>query len=204
MFAAATEIVFDDSGAVINGSHWEEAREECAQAGHQGGFHHNKGVHSEEHFAEWQFTVERDGCYFVEEFHPSTAACGFELSRHVPVQVDYCKGQHTAGLVDQSVRGGQWNVVARLPFFVDHKAAIRISFEGLDFRPSGVWAVDAFRLRWHSESCSADPESLIDETTDPKEEDASLLMARKGPKAADQKDTRLVQRPCRRSFFARP
>jgi len=166
--ASSLELLLDDAGGHIHpGTKWIEAPDACSQAGHKGGFHHNGGVHHGEHFAVWNFTISKDGCYWVEEYHPDTSACGFSLSSKVPVQIDFCRGKHTAGLVDQSTRAGQWNKLSRLPFYTSHSAAIRISSKGFtSFQASGTWAADAFRLRWDAQSCH-DEKAEADEATEP-------------------------------------
>eukprot|EP00746_Dinoflagellata_sp_MGD_P154965 gnl/MRDRNA2_/MRDRNA2_85137_c0_seq1.p1 gnl/MRDRNA2_/MRDRNA2_85137_c0~~gnl/MRDRNA2_/MRDRNA2_85137_c0_seq1.p1 ORF type:complete len:631 (+),score=154.99 gnl/MRDRNA2_/MRDRNA2_85137_c0_seq1:94-1986(+) len=152
--ASSIEIVLDDAGDHIRpGTAWTKAEGNCAQAGHAGGFHHNNGVHDAKAFAVWNFSIAQSGCYWVEEFHPDTSACDFSLSRRVPIHLHFCKGMHTAGFIDQSVKAGQWNKLVKLPFYTSHTAAIHISALGMDFEASGVWAADAFRLTWHAEDC---------------------------------------------------
>jgi hypothetical protein len=154
VFASGLELVLDDAGKHIrSGAAWTRAEGDCAQAGHLGGFHHNNGVHDDESFAVWNFSIPKNGCYWVEEFHPDTSECGFSLSSRVPLHIHFCKGLHTAGVIDQSQRAGQWNRLVRLPFYTSHSAAIHISAMGLDFEASGVWAADAFRLTWDAEDC---------------------------------------------------
>lgn len=167
---ASLEILLDDAGQDVRpGTAWTKADGNCAQAGHGGGFHHNNGVHNSESFATWNFSVAKDGCYWVEEFHPDTSGCEFHLSSRVPVTIHFCKGLETAGLVDQSQRAGQWNKLTKLPFYTTHSAAIHISAnEWDDFEPSGVWAADAFRLTWHAKTCH-DEEVERDEAVAPSE-----------------------------------
>jgi len=153
-FSSSLELLLDDAGQYIRpGTAWTKAEGECAQAGHEGGFHHNDGVHSDESFAIWNFTIAKDGCYWVEEFHPDTSGCKFTLSSRVPLQIFFCRGLHTAGIVDQSQRAGQWNKLAKLPFYTSHTAAIHISAVGFKFESAGVWAADAFRLTWAAQDC---------------------------------------------------
>lgn len=166
-FVSSLELVLDDAGEYIRASAaWTRAEGECAQAGHGSGFHHNNGVVDEDHFAVWNFTIAKDGCYWLEEFHPDTTGCDFTLSPQVPVNIHFCKGLHTAGLIDQSQRGGQWNRIVRLPFYTTHSAAIQISAKGLGMSFTGVWAADAFRLTWDAENCHHE-ESESDEAVAP-------------------------------------
>merc|ERR1719428_541660 len=170
--ASSFEILLDDAGEQVRpGAAWTPAEGDCAQAGHGGGFHHNNGVHNNESFATWNFSIAKNGCYWVEEFHPATAACDFRLSSRVPVHIHFCKGLHTAGFIDQSQRAGQWNKLVKLPFYTSHSAAIHISAMGLDFndQASGVWAADAFRLTWHAEDCH-EKEAESDEAVAPPKE----------------------------------
>jgi len=176
-FASSLEFLLDDAGEHIRpGTAWTKAEGDCAQAGHGGGFHHNNGVHNEDVFATWNFTIAKDGCYWVEEFHPDTSGCDFTLSTRVPVHIYFCRGLHTAGVLDQSQRAGQWNRLTRLPFYTNHSAAIHISALGFKFEASGVWAADAFRLVWHAETChdeEVEPDEAVTPTADPPAEPAS-------------------------------
>jgi hypothetical protein len=170
---SGVEILLDDAGQHIRpGTAWTMAVGDCAQAGHGGGFHHNNGVHNKESFATWNFSVAKDGCYWVEEFHPETSGCDFSLASRVPVDIHFCKGLRTAGLIDQSQRGGQWNKLVKLPFYASHSAAIHISAMDFDFEGVGVWAADAFRLTWDSKSCH-DEQVESDEAVAPTEETES-------------------------------
>eukprot|EP00746_Dinoflagellata_sp_MGD_P166765 gnl/MRDRNA2_/MRDRNA2_96886_c0_seq1.p1 gnl/MRDRNA2_/MRDRNA2_96886_c0~~gnl/MRDRNA2_/MRDRNA2_96886_c0_seq1.p1 ORF type:complete len:780 (-),score=170.16 gnl/MRDRNA2_/MRDRNA2_96886_c0_seq1:616-2955(-) len=147
-------LVLDDSAAQIRtGKAWKSGAAVCAKAGHDGGFHITDGVHDAEASASWNFSVSKDGCYWVEEYHPDTSACDLKLSSQVPVQIDFCKGLHTDLVIDQSQGGGQWNKLVRLPFYASRPAAVQISAKGLNIAPNGVWAADAFRLTWDAESC---------------------------------------------------
>lgn len=155
--ASGLELVLDDA-AIHEDVAWNKAEGKCAQAGYGGGFHHNNGtVDRNKHFADWNFRVEKDGCYWVEAYHPAATECDFRLHNHVPVTINFCLGLSTSGLVDQSVRGGQWNKLIRLPFYKNHSASIIISSENLCDRlqrmAHGVWAADAFRLTWSAEDC---------------------------------------------------
>eukprot|EP00746_Dinoflagellata_sp_MGD_P067274 gnl/MRDRNA2_/MRDRNA2_27768_c0_seq1.p1 gnl/MRDRNA2_/MRDRNA2_27768_c0~~gnl/MRDRNA2_/MRDRNA2_27768_c0_seq1.p1 ORF type:complete len:647 (+),score=142.86 gnl/MRDRNA2_/MRDRNA2_27768_c0_seq1:140-1942(+) len=170
-FTAGLEILLDDAGKHVHlGTAWKKAEGNCAQAGHAAGFHHNNGVHNEDSFATWNFTVAKDGCYWVEEFHPDTSGCDFNLALQVPLVIDFCKGLQTAGVIDQSQRQGQWNKLVKLPFYVNHSAAISISAKPFapNFEAAGVWAADAFRLTWDAANCH-DPE-VQDEAVAPTEE----------------------------------
>jgi len=165
------QIVLDDAGEHIRpGTAWTEAEGNCALAGHGGGFHHNNGVHNKEAFATWNFSIAQDGCYWVEEFHPVTSSCDFTLSTRVPTHIHFCKGMHTAGFIDQSVKAGQWNKLVKLPFYTTHTAAIHLSAMGMNFEASGVWAADAFRLTWHAETCH-DESAESDEAVAPVHEE---------------------------------
>jgi hypothetical protein len=179
---SSLEIMLDDAGEHIRpGATWTKAKGSCALAGHAGGFHHNNGIHSQESFATWNFSIAQDGCYWVEEFHPDTSACDFTLSTRVPVQINYCRGMHTAGLVDQSKMAGQWNKLIKLPFYTTHTAAIHISAAGLNFQADttissqmNVWAADAFRLTWDAENCH-DESTESDEAVAPPEEETKVV-----------------------------
>jgi len=188
---SSLELLLDDAGNHFRpGTAWTKAKGTCAQKGHGVGFHHNGGMKKAESVATWNFTVAKDGCYWVEEFHPDTSACDFSLSSRVPLQIHFCKGLHTAGLVDQSQKAGQWNRLVRLPFYINHSAAIHISGAGLNFEGSGVWAADAFRLIWDAENCH-DEETESDEAVAPveqaakpaeKEDEATKVAAQEEPK----------------------
>lgn len=169
------QVLLDDAGEHVRpGTAWTKAEGMCSRAGQVGGFHHNNGVHDGEDFAEWNFTVSKDGCYWVEEYHPDTRGlCGFELASQVPVQIHFCKGLHTAGIVDQSQRASQWNKLMRLPFYTSHSAAIQISAKGLDINPRGIWAADAFRLTWDADNCKDE----VAETKTQQEAKVSVLPA---------------------------
>lgn len=173
LFAVATgiEVLLDDAGKHMHlGTAWTKAEGNCAQAGHAGGFHHNNGVHNEDSFATWNFTVATDGCYWVEEFHPDTSECDFRLAPQVPLVIHFCKGLKTAGVIDQQQNAGQWNKLVKLPFYVNHSAAIVMSAMGMPFEAAGVWAADAFRLTWYAESCH-DQEVESDVAVAPTEEE---------------------------------
>merc|ERR1719191_1456913 len=180
------EILLDDAGEQVRpGAAWTPAEGDCAQAGHGGGFHHNNGVHNDESFATWNFSIAKNGCYWVEEFHSDTSGCDFTLSSRVPVFIHFCKGLQTAGLIDQSQKAGQWNKLVRLPFYTTHTAAIHLSAMGLNFQAAGVWAADAFRLTWDAENCH-------DEDAESEESSISasmtLLNIDYGQLSADDKD----------------
>jgi hypothetical protein len=168
------EILLDDAGKHMHlGNVWTKAAGECAEAGHAGGFHHNNGVHNEDSFATWNFSVATDGCYWVEEFHPDTSKCDFHLAPRVPLVIHFCKGLQTAGVIDQQQHAGQWNKLVKLPFYVNWTAAIVMSARGMPFNASGVWAADAFRLTWDSESCH-EQDAEQDEAVAPTEEAVSV------------------------------
>jgi hypothetical protein len=103
----------------------------------------------------------------VEEFHPDTSGCDFSLASRVPLVIHFCKGLHTAGTIDQSQRAGQWNRLVRLPFYINHTAAIEIGHLNSDL--AGVWAADAFRLTWDAANCH-DEEVEADEAVAPTDE----------------------------------
>jgi len=152
--ASSLELLFDDAGEhIYPGKAWTKAEGDCALAGYGGGFHHNNGLHTGGTFATWNFSIPKSGCYWVEEWHPVTSACDFTLSSRVPIHIHFCKGLQTAGLVDQSTRGGQWNRLVKLPYYTTHLAQIHISALEENFEPLGVWAADAFRLTWHANDC---------------------------------------------------
>jgi hypothetical protein len=186
---SSLEVVLDDAGQHISpGASWTKAQGKCAQAGHLNGFHHNNGVHDRhlEFFAMWNFSVPKDGCYWVEEFHPDTSLCDFSLASQVPIVIHFCKGLHTAGYIDQSKRAGQWNRLTRLPFYVNRPAAIQIGYPNTDF--DGVWAADAFRLVWDAADCHddrveadeavapADEAKAIEKITKEEEEENTLTL----------------------------
>lgn len=178
-FVCSVEILLDDAGQHIRpGAEWTKAEGNCAQGGHGGSFHHNNGVHNGDSFATWNFSIAKDGCYWVEEFHPDTSHCDFSLSSKVPVHIHFCRGLQTAGLVDQSQRAGQWNKLVRLPFYTTHTAAIHIAAMGFEVDAAGVWAADAFRLTWDSETCH-DSDAESDEAVSPAEEAAEAMAAAK-------------------------
>lgn len=152
--ASSLELLFDDAGEhIYPGKVWTKAEGDCALAGYGGGFHHNNGLHTGGTFATWNFSIPKSGCYWVEEWHPVTSACDFTLSSRVPIHIHFCKGLQTAGLVDQSTRGGQWNRLVKLPYYTTHLAQIHISALEENFESLGVWAADAFRLTWHANDC---------------------------------------------------
>jgi hypothetical protein len=167
------QLVLDDSAPYYleNGKSTEG---KCAASGYGGGFHHNNGtIDNNKHFAVWNFTVSKNGCYWVEAFHPDTTDCDFRLHSEVPVTIQFCLGLYTSGLVDQSRHGGQWNKLVKLPFYTNHSAAIFISSMGFCDRVQsvvkGIWAADAFRLTWHAEDChdeQVQPDNAVAPSTD--------------------------------------
>eukprot|EP00929_Paragymnodinium_shiwhaense_P105480 TRINITY_DN70543_c0_g1_i1.p1 TRINITY_DN70543_c0_g1~~TRINITY_DN70543_c0_g1_i1.p1 ORF type:complete len:751 (+),score=131.30 TRINITY_DN70543_c0_g1_i1:84-2336(+) len=161
VFSAETSgasIILDDRDAQFS-----ESQTVCAGAGdvHNAYFSHNAGLVSRHgFFAAYEFEVKHDGCYLIEERHPTTipAECGkFKLSS-APFRVDFCKGEVAYARVDQRTRGGHWNVIGWLPFFVGHFSRIAISQEGFsdDICPDDncFWAADAFRLSWFADTCN--------------------------------------------------
>jgi len=101
-----------------------------------------------------QFTVDipKNGCYLVEEFHPT--GCNQNVSKKVELTVDYCYGQKYKTIVDQSVGGNRWNPVALLPMY-DPK--YNISMKPLD---DGIAIADAFRYTYIAADCPQAPASL--------------------------------------------
>eukprot|EP00746_Dinoflagellata_sp_MGD_P164510 gnl/MRDRNA2_/MRDRNA2_93163_c0_seq1.p1 gnl/MRDRNA2_/MRDRNA2_93163_c0~~gnl/MRDRNA2_/MRDRNA2_93163_c0_seq1.p1 ORF type:complete len:635 (-),score=142.65 gnl/MRDRNA2_/MRDRNA2_93163_c0_seq1:196-2100(-) len=166
---SGVELVLDDA-AIHQNVAWNKAEGNCAKSGYGGSFHHNNGtVFHHNHFAAWNFRVEKNGCYWVEAFHPTTTECDFSLHNHVPVTINFCLGLSTTGLVDQSQRGGQWNKLIKLPFYTNHSASIVITSEYLCNRlqklTKGIWAADAFRLTWAAEDChdkSVQPDNAVE------------------------------------------
>jgi len=174
--ASGLELLLDDAGqyvqpsttevATVGGNTitpWTKIEGECGKAGFGGGFHVGFMLNGYQSLASYHFTVPKNGCYWVEEFHPDTSKCDFDLSSTVPVQIHSHKGIQTTGKIDQSQRGGQWNRLVKLPFYENHPASINISAGSFKLEAAGLWAADAFRLTWHAENCH-DEEVELDET----------------------------------------
>jgi len=144
-------IVLDDSSASLQGGM------QCTSSGYQGSFHHSNGsLGNVQDFAVWDFNVSRSGCYLVEEYHPVSSCSGHAMG-HVPLRVDYCKGQTAWTSIDQSLNGGRWNRLGHLPFYVDWPGRVLLSRANLpDYVcPQGqcFWVGDAFRLTYLAATC---------------------------------------------------
>jgi len=151
LVAGVPTIVLDNSVAELEGGMM------CTGSGYDGSFHHNNGeMGSTQDFAVWNFNITQDGCYQIEEYHPASSCSGHAL-QHVPVRVDYCKGQMAWAHIDQASNGGRWNILGRLPFNVGWPSRILLTRRGLPnyVCPDGkcFWVGDAFRLTWLANTC---------------------------------------------------
>jgi len=160
------QIVLDDVDATYDPNLVEHCSVGSGSIGN--GFIHDAGRMSDstdnDVFVSYEINVEESGCYAVEEYHPVvnnlSAACGSFSATTVPVQINYCKGQVAWKSVDQAVNGGQWNQIARVPFYSGHVGSIKLT-RGDDSAiethtcPGGscFWMADAFRVRRLAETC---------------------------------------------------
>lgn len=115
----------------------------------------------------YNFGTTLNGCYLLEEWHPSTAGCANYLAQSVPLTISYCR-QRTLNLrYDQSVNGGQWNRVARLPFNAGYLASTAIQAvtpPACDAGSDCVTVGDAFRLTYLGSLTDCQPQVLIGST----------------------------------------
>jgi hypothetical protein len=156
--ASCTPIVIDDS---TPGASWgSSGATECSAAGYDGTFRYSTGI--AQAFFEHEITVSKSGCYLIEEYHPAIAtdgtagSCsGLAPQKHVPLRVDYCRGQTAKTSVDQTINGDRWNEIGLLPFYVGWEGSIALGENCPD--DSCFWLLDAFRLTWLADSCSEVP-----------------------------------------------
>merc|ERR1719352_856371 len=78
--------------------------------------------------------------------------CSRFLTSGVKLKVDYCAGKTGYTYVDQSVNGGQWNILGALPFFKGHMGRITVNHGGQpkSCKQGGkgcIWLADAYRVR---------------------------------------------------------
>jgi len=134
----------------------ETGLDHCRTDAYSDGFHHDAGVNKGSASMEFRFDVEESGCYSFEEYHPGSTGnsdCSNLLTTNAQLEIDWCVGQSSTIIIDQSTKGGLWNFVGIFPFFVGHQGAIRMS------NPGGAagrhLTVDAFRITRVADTCTA-------------------------------------------------
>eukprot|EP00747_Dinoflagellata_sp_TGD_P128121 gnl/TRDRNA2_/TRDRNA2_174485_c1_seq1.p1 gnl/TRDRNA2_/TRDRNA2_174485_c1~~gnl/TRDRNA2_/TRDRNA2_174485_c1_seq1.p1 ORF type:complete len:790 (+),score=171.60 gnl/TRDRNA2_/TRDRNA2_174485_c1_seq1:95-2464(+) len=152
------QVVLDDAKATHVGStKWQTgAYDACAAGAHDGSFHHDGAANKGSVKVEYTFDPPVDGCYLVEEWHPTQTQkvdndeCSKLMPTEVRIDVDYCKGMSTYTYLDYSVGGGMWNKLGRLPFFVGHQGKFVSTNEGTASNCAAgegcLWVADAWRL----------------------------------------------------------
>eukprot|EP00747_Dinoflagellata_sp_TGD_P128133 gnl/TRDRNA2_/TRDRNA2_174485_c1_seq7.p1 gnl/TRDRNA2_/TRDRNA2_174485_c1~~gnl/TRDRNA2_/TRDRNA2_174485_c1_seq7.p1 ORF type:complete len:777 (+),score=144.59 gnl/TRDRNA2_/TRDRNA2_174485_c1_seq7:79-2409(+) len=151
--SAGEGIVLDDAQAThYNSTKWQQGSfDVCTGGAHSASFHHDAAGNKGFVKTEFIFNPPKNGCYLVEEWHPSTDdACSKLLPTEVRLDVDYCRGLSTYTYVDYSVGGGQWNQLGRLPFFVGLPGKFTSANNGTATNCAAgagcLWVADAFRL----------------------------------------------------------
>lgn len=154
-------IVLDNADA--DGSGWSQGDlKACLEDAHKGSYHDDMAsqmlFHGDRGHASgvYRFDPPKDGCYVVEEHHPGqNALCSQRLPTNARIDVDYCKGKSAYSYVDQSLRGGQWNIIGALPFFVGWEGRIKVSNNGTSSTcqqgSDCLWVADAFKVTWVSD-----------------------------------------------------
>merc|ERR1712196_159632 len=101
------QALVDDLDAQVHGSTLEPLSECPVTSGK--GFHHD-GL-QKRRLAEvtFHFNPPHDGCYLVEEMHPKLDQC--RASEDTKVNINYCKGLHVFGTVNQTANGGEWTFI---------------------------------------------------------------------------------------------
>eukprot|EP00747_Dinoflagellata_sp_TGD_P128130 gnl/TRDRNA2_/TRDRNA2_174485_c1_seq4.p1 gnl/TRDRNA2_/TRDRNA2_174485_c1~~gnl/TRDRNA2_/TRDRNA2_174485_c1_seq4.p1 ORF type:complete len:790 (+),score=175.76 gnl/TRDRNA2_/TRDRNA2_174485_c1_seq4:95-2464(+) len=152
------QVVLDDAKATHVGStKWQTgAYDACAAGAHDGSFHHDGAANKGSVKVEYTFDPPVDGCYLVEEWHPTQTQkvdndeCSKLMPTEVRIDVDYCKGMSTYTYLDYSVGGGMWNKLGRLPFFVGRQGKFTSTNEGTASNCAAgegcLWVADAWRL----------------------------------------------------------
>merc|ERR1711920_122337 len=91
----------------------------CLADAYDGMFHHDWGKLKGQMFGRYPFgPIASGGCYAVDEWHPGgVEACAFYLTR-VPLKVIVDQKLIAQFLIDQSTKGGRWNMLGQveLPF----------------------------------------------------------------------------------------
>jgi len=151
-----TVVLLNNDPAATKGG--AEKGDTCLASAFGGDVQHNGGrAPADETLAEYSFEPQKDGCYAIEEYHPAVGCAGLKPGM-APVRIDYCKGEVAMGIVDQGQNGGQWNYIAKLPFYVGHKGKISVTRQDFpaEVCPTNdcLYMADAFRLTWISEKCN--------------------------------------------------
>jgi len=156
---AHPQVIVDDSQVVAAGSNWNlylgmrpgGVPGMCGHEGWSNSFRYLNPKQSqriEEPF-EFVFQPPQDGCYLVEEFHPSSV-CSYEMTSTAQLSIGYCRNKTVRVAVDQTKDGNQWNTVALLPFYRGHDVSIAVLHPQVG---TGVAAADAFRFTMVADTC---------------------------------------------------
>lgn len=161
--ADQVRIVLNNDRASRGDSVWEtkwsgphaEQRERCLVDAFEGDVQHNNGrAPTNGTLAEYSFDPPKDGCYAIEEWHPTAGCARLIPEIAVPLRIDFWKGETAMGLVDQRRKGGRWNYLTKLPFYAGTKGNISVTREGFPLalcpEHNCLYMADAFRLTWIS------------------------------------------------------
>lgn len=133
----------------------------CQANAHNGQFHHDGARNKGSALMSFKFDPPADGCYTLEEYHPTGPIDSGSCSRHFPqnarLDVDYCKGKSATLFIDQTANGAQWNEIAQFKFYkgIEGRLTMRSSEAEQCQNISCFLAADAFRLTWKGTSCYA-------------------------------------------------
>jgi hypothetical protein len=112
--AALTHRVVLDSGddtVVSEVQNMVRDSSECAASAHKRHFHHDGARNKGSAFFTFKFDPAADGCYAIEEHHPtglsSTASCSRHFPKNARLDVDYCKGKSATLFIDQTANAAR-------------------------------------------------------------------------------------------------
>lgn len=155
------EIVLDDTDGQVHGIWHPGTFEPCLADAYNAMFHHDWGQEKGHLFGKYRFGPLPSGCYAVDEWHPGgDKSCSFYLTQ-VPIEVIIAGVQVARFSVDQSTRGGRWNLLGRVDLSAASVGELRTSNNGTAIGCQAArvgagmcfWVADAFRLQRVGDHC---------------------------------------------------
>eukprot|EP00931_Biecheleriopsis_adriatica_P076874 TRINITY_DN50535_c0_g1_i1.p1 TRINITY_DN50535_c0_g1~~TRINITY_DN50535_c0_g1_i1.p1 ORF type:complete len:322 (+),score=62.42 TRINITY_DN50535_c0_g1_i1:17-982(+) len=119
--------------------------------------HNRDFLHSNTSDGAWfqaKFDIIQDGCYSIEEYHPSIGGCSQQLTSNARLDVDWASGKTSTAKIDETILGGRWNFLGVAQFIADLDGRLMLSSKN-------HLAVDAFRLKRVEAVCTEEMESKL-------------------------------------------
>eukprot|EP00933_Yihiella_yeosuensis_P037873 TRINITY_DN31873_c0_g1_i1.p1 TRINITY_DN31873_c0_g1~~TRINITY_DN31873_c0_g1_i1.p1 ORF type:complete len:469 (-),score=126.62 TRINITY_DN31873_c0_g1_i1:217-1623(-) len=172
------QLVFDDAdsqGMTQSKTVSGRRRCKCVKNAYKDTFRHDESRNKGSAHVTWKFTVPKNGCYKVEEHHPTFHTYGWKCSKRkekagqAQLDIGWCAGKTTRVTINQAENGGKWNVVGHWPYYVNYEGSLKLSNPPTKDCDMGqcMFVADAFRLTYVGSQCTAANTQIAVATTTP-------------------------------------